>query len=318
MGRQQRKIRAEFRKNRTTRTRRTDWTQQFHQADISEDMARTERVSGKGDLARRRTVTGQMQESDDGSAFGVVLDVDAAGCLPGRVLCVRGLVNTVQTDDGAVCAMCHAAIAQDAQHRSAAARRGRRPRALSALARLAGEGIIQRVEPRRGCVSRVSGGRQQVLVANIDQALVVVSAAQPRLKPNLIDRFLISAEKGRIRPVLCINKIDLVEPESLVPLVGLYSQMGYAVLRPAWRPGLDSIACGGPSRDIRAWSSAKAAWENRRCLNALDPSLALAVATVSPRTRRAATRRPPPGSCRCASAAASSIRPASAASSFGT
>ncbi len=57
------------RKNRTTRTRRTDWTQQFHQQDLSEDMARTERVSGKGELARRRTVTGELQTSADGATF---------------------------------------------------------------------------------------------------------------------------------------------------------------------------------------------------------------------------------------------------------
>ena len=85
MGRQQRKIRAEFRKNRTTRTRRTDWTQQFHREGLSEDLARTERVSGKGELARHRTVTGEVLAASDGSARACSWtwtrpSVCAAGC----------------------------------------------------------------------------------------------------------------------------------------------------------------------------------------------------------------------------------------------
>ena len=73
------------------------------------------------------------------------------------------------------------------------------------------QGIIERVEPRHGILSRTSRGRQHVLVANVDQVLIVTSAAEPRLKPNLIDRFLVSAEKADIRPIICINKIDLIE-----------------------------------------------------------------------------------------------------------
>ena len=67
-------------------------------------------------------------------------------------------------------------------------------------------------------------------MANVDQLLIVASAAEPRLKPNLIDRLLVAAEKGRVRPLICINKIDLVDPADLEPLVGVYSQMGYEVL----------------------------------------------------------------------------------------
>ena len=69
-----------------------------------------------------------------------------------------------------------------------------------------------------------------MIVANVDQLLIVTSAAEPMLKPNLIDRMLVTAEKARIRPVICINKIDLVDPADLQPLVGVYGQMGYQVL----------------------------------------------------------------------------------------
>ena len=77
--------------------------------------------------------------------------------------------------------------------------------------RASSEGIIERIEPRHGVISRASRGRQHIIVANVDQLIIVGSAAEPYLKPNLIDRFIVTAEKGRIRPLVCINKIDLVD-----------------------------------------------------------------------------------------------------------
>jgi ribosome biogenesis GTPase len=52
----------------------------------------------------------------------------------------------------------------------------------------------------------------------------------PDLKPGLIDRLVVAAESAGIRPIVCINKIDLVDPASLVPLAGVYARMGYATI----------------------------------------------------------------------------------------
>jgi ribosome biogenesis GTPase len=93
-----------------------------------------------------------------------------------------------------------------------------------------GEGIIERVEPRRGVLSRTSRGKQHVIVTNVDQLLIVSSAAEPRVKPNLIDRLLVTAERSHITPVICINKTDLADPADLQPLAGVYGQLGYDVL----------------------------------------------------------------------------------------
>jgi len=53
----------------------------------------------------------------------------------------------------------------------------------------------------------------KVIVANVDQLLVVVSMRQPRCRRALIDRFLIVAERGELRPILIVNKIDLARPD---------------------------------------------------------------------------------------------------------
>ena len=92
------------------------------------------------------------------------------------------------------------------------------------------EGVIERVEPRHGLLTRASRGREHVLVANVDQVVIVLSLVEPDLKPHLIDRYLASAEQGGIRPILCLNKADLVDPVDYQPLIGLYSQLGVPTL----------------------------------------------------------------------------------------
>ncbi|MGA2264928.1 MAG: ribosome small subunit-dependent GTPase A [Phycisphaerae bacterium] len=53
---------------------------------------------------------------------------------------------------------------------------------------------------------------EKVLVANVDQLLIVMSVRQPALRAAVVDRFLIVAERGELRPLLAINKIDLAKP----------------------------------------------------------------------------------------------------------
>ncbi|HSG99098.1 MAG TPA: ribosome small subunit-dependent GTPase A [candidate division Zixibacteria bacterium] len=82
-----------------------------------------------------------------------------------------------------------------------------------------GQGIIERVLPRRTSFFRHSKGRsskKQVLAANIDQLVIVESIHEPPLKPTLVDRFIVAAELGRLQPVVVLNKADL----GLTPTVG--------------------------------------------------------------------------------------------------
>ena len=69
-----------------------------------------------------------------------------------------------------------------------------------------------------------------MLVSNIDQILIVSAFETPGLKPPLIDRYLISAEKGGVRPVIVLNKSDLVNMAEYQWVVGLYSQLGYETI----------------------------------------------------------------------------------------
>ncbi|MEN6495628.1 MAG: ribosome small subunit-dependent GTPase A [Thermoguttaceae bacterium] len=277
------KFRAEFKKNRSERTRQTDWTRKFKQDAIEEgDLVGQERVSGKGELTRRRTITGIEREEGQDTGIDVQLEVDEAACLRGRVLSVYGLASIVQTFDGTlyrcVTRRLLKTLAIDQRHSLTAGDEVLfRPIPNSDQR----EGVVERIEPRHGVISRATKGKQHVMVANVDQALLVSSAAEPTLKPNLIDRLLVTAEKTRIRPIVCINKVDLVDPASLEPLVGVYSQMGYQVLLLSVRAGvgierLRRVLSGRASVVVGQSGVGKSS-----LLNSVEPALSLPVASVS-------------------------------------
>jgi ribosome biogenesis GTPase len=81
------------------------------------------------------------------------------------------------------------------------------------------EGVISYIEERRSFLSRQearTGKAEQLIAANIDQVLITASVGNPLLKPTLIDRYIIAAKKGKMTPIVLINKIDLLsEEESL-------------------------------------------------------------------------------------------------------
>jgi ribosome biogenesis GTPase len=284
MSSKKRKVRTDFRKNREARARDKNIGREFTDADSpAGDAPRGERVSGKGYITRKRTVAGAQIVEDDAGTL-VLPEVDRTVCRLGRVLRVQGLVSIVRDEGGAVfqCAIrgILKTLATDQRHVVAAGD------VVWFLPEGEAEGVIERVEPRRGVVSRTSRGRQHVLVSNVDLLIIVTSAAEPRLKPNLIDRLLVTAEKGGIRPVVCINKVDLVEPADLLPLVGVYAQLGYDVL-------LVSAITGVGIDRLRDWLAGEESVVTGQSgvgksslLNAIEPGLHLRVQTVSGETQK--------------------------------
>ena len=277
MSQRKRKIRTEFRKNHQGRVRRGDLTRDFQQENLSEDHIKEERVSGKGELSRRRTVVGQDADAATGG-FAVQPQADEA-TLPGRVLSVHGLASVVQAADGRIF-QCSTrgvlkSLSTDLRHVVIAGDQ--------VIFKPGGgdEGVIERIEPRRSIVSRTSRNRQHALVANVDQLLIVTSAAEPGLKPNLIDRLLVEAERMQIQPVICINKVDLIDPADLQPLAGVFGQMGYEVLLIS---AIKGIGIDRLRRLVKGKESVVAGQSGvgkSSILNAIEPGLELKVGRVS-------------------------------------
>jgi ribosome biogenesis GTPase len=220
------KHRIEFRKGHQGQPRKGDLTREYGEARDEIDTLGSQRVSGKGDLTRHRTVRGKVGDESSDPLQSIHLD-SSEGSLRGTVLRVHGLESIVKTDGGAIlrCAVRRVLKNMSTQQRHIVVTGDR----VEIEPHGSEQGWILKVEPRRSELSRTSKQRRHVMVANIDQLLIVTSAAQPGIKPNLIDRILATAEQNRIEASICINKCDLVDPGSLQSLMGTYAQMGYTV-----------------------------------------------------------------------------------------
>jgi len=277
MAKKKRKVRAEFRKNRESRTRSRDWTRKFEERSLDEDRLRSsERVTGKGDLTRKRTIVTSGDETGDVESQ---LDIDESICLKGRVISVHGLQSAVEADDGRMfrCATRRLLKTLSTDARNVVTTGDRvvfRPSHDD-------EGMIERVEPRHGELSREARGRRHVICANVDQLAIVCSAAEPYLKPNLIDRFLVTAEKQHIPPIVCITKVDLVDMAGLEPLVGVYSQMGYTVLLLSTVTGQGIDWLRRMLVDRETVFTGQSGVGKSSLLNAVEPGLGLRVSSVS-------------------------------------
>ena len=77
------------------------------------------------------------------------------------------------------------------------------------------EGSLARIvsiETRRNSLSRTvddAAKMERTIVANIDQLVIVVAAANPEPRRGLIDRFLVCAFHENIRPILLVTKTDV-------------------------------------------------------------------------------------------------------------
>jgi ribosome biogenesis GTPase len=74
---------------------------------------------------------------------------------------------------------------------------------------------IVRIQPRSTILRRSADDSDEVeriIVANADQMLIVVAAANPEPRPRLVDRYLVAAFDAGLKPILCITKTDLADP----------------------------------------------------------------------------------------------------------
>jgi ribosome biogenesis GTPase len=94
--------------------------------------------------------------------------------------------------------------------------------------------LLERALPRTQILSRpdpCKPGVERTIAVNMDVIIIVASLDSPRLNFNLIDRFLIGIKQTSAKPVLCINKFDLLSDASKddLPLLDIYRNIGVDV-----------------------------------------------------------------------------------------
>lgn len=147
--------------------------------------------------------------------------------------------------------------------------------------------VVERVLSRRSVLSRPdpqNANIERAVAANVDVVVITVSVKAPPLHPRLIDRYLVAVQRGAATPVVCVNKVDLLE---------VHEEKGeLGKLEPYRDAGVRIVTCSTIRRD--GLEELRAETTGRTCafvghsgvgksslLNALHPDLALTVGGVS-------------------------------------
>ncbi len=163
-------------------------------------------------------------------------------------------------------------------------------------ARPDGTGLIDRVHPRQRVLSRadhaggrttLQQGREQVIIANADQAIFVFAASHPDPNPRVLDRLIVAAEKGGI-PIIRVvcNKVDLVPLAEARAIFDLYEQLGYPVLYTSAKTGQGVDELRERLTGYISVFTGPSGVGKTSLLNAVQPELGLRVAAVSAATAK--------------------------------
>ena len=154
---------------------------------------------------------------------------------------------------------------------------------------------IQVIDETHGTIAAVMRRKSQykrsgtqskrvILIPNLDGIIIVSSVKEPPIWQRMLDRFLVIAEASGIEPLICFNKIDMLENRAEVDSVtAVYQKIGYRTI-------LTSATTGEGIEDLKAWMKGKisaltglSGVGKSSLLNAIQPNLKLKTNEVNPK-----------------------------------
>lgn len=251
-GRQDRKIAS---KKDRSKFKKTDFDK--FQEELSQDIL--------SKLDREKLVRGRVISI---KSEGIIVDVDSK-----EYLCeLRGLLKRVRTRYKNLVAVGDFVLIEPLEHQ---------------------EGFIYYVEPRKSTLSRadtISRKKEQLLAANIDQVLITASVVSPPLKPFLVDRYIIATDKGNMKPVIVVNKVDLLngqERELLEQFIQAHKQTGIPIVTVSVETGEGIEDLKAVMKDKASVFSGQSGVGKSSLINATT-GLKLKVGDIVDRTRKGA------------------------------
>ncbi len=152
-----------------------------------------------------------------------------------------------------------------------------------------GSAIIEEVLERRTAFFRPAVGQEtikQVIAANLDKLAIVSSISSPKLKTGLIDRFLISAQKGNLQPLIIFNKIDLPKPKEFETVLAAYKSLGIETFPTSCETGEGIENLKKTMQGHKTILVGHSGVGKSSIINQLVPGLDLKTATISKSTKR--------------------------------
>ncbi|MBE9484456.1 MAG: ribosome small subunit-dependent GTPase A [Bacteroidetes bacterium] len=150
-----------------------------------------------------------------------------------------------------------------------------------------GTGVITQILPRKNYIIRKAtklSKLSHILAANLDQAIIIVTLAEPRTSTGFIDRFLITAEAYHIPAVIIFNKIDLYNDgkmEELSTLKKVYEAAGYPCYAVSARTGENTGDAIELLKDKVSLLAGHSGVGKSALINTLEPGLDLKTKPIS-------------------------------------
>jgi len=147
--------------------------------------------------------------------------------------------------------------------------------------------VITALEPRRNYIIRRSinlSKQAQIIGANLDQAMLVVTLASPPTSLGFIDRFLVTAEAYDIPAFLVFNKLDLFSEEGLEILedyMVMYEHIGYPCYAVSAREKTNIAEVRLLLKDKTTLVSGHSGVGKSTLINAIEPSVDLKTGEIS-------------------------------------
>lgn len=148
-------------------------------------------------------------------------------------------------------------------------------------------GVIRSIEERKNYIIRKSSNlsrQHQIMAANVDQVLLLVTLVMPRTHQEFIDRFLATAEAYRIKTLIVFNKTDLYGPDEITilnELISLYSGIGYECYSISVLKGEGTDAVAEALKDKITLVAGNSGTGKSSLLNRLNPGLNLRTEEIS-------------------------------------
>ena len=148
--------------------------------------------------------------------------------------------------------------------------------------------MIEEIEERASKLHRLAptarGEYEQIIIANLDQAILTFACADPEPRLRMLDRFLIITEEQGVPAVIVANKVDLVGWRQARKIFGHYNRLGYRVLYTSVKWGLGIRQLRKLLRSKISVLAGPSGAGKSSLLNAVQPDLGLIVRSVSEAT----------------------------------
>ena len=147
--------------------------------------------------------------------------------------------------------------------------------------------VINKILPRTNVIVRKSvnlSKESHIIAANVDQAILVATIAQPRTSTGFIDRFTVTAEAYHIPVIIVFNKCDIYDEEqnaAAEQLMEVYNNIGYQSFIVSAKTGYNCDILQSLMKDKISMFSGHSGVGKSALVNRLDSNLNIRVGEIS-------------------------------------